>query len=289
MDSRLVSVEGEYYEQFDADLSREVPAEGFGGWKKRRFDVPVGHTGVVVMHAWDCGTAAEYPGWHRTVEYFPRAERIVREVFPRLLAGVRGAGMQVFHVVGPGEYFQKLPGYRRAVELAGPGPAALEMVEMDAATAAMQEFRRDCVVPGKHNMADIERGVGVLDFPGPARPVGDEGVAENGHQLAALCRHHGICHLVYVGFAINWCLLLSPGGMAEMRRYGVMCSTIREAVTAVENKESARGEFCKQMALWRVCLQFGLVFGLEEFLGAIGTKCETRNMKHETRNTKHET
>jgi hypothetical protein len=271
-DPGLVSVEAEYYEQFDADFSREVPGEGYGGWKKTQVKLPLAHTALVVMHAWDCGTRAQYPGWHRAVEYFPRADRIVREVFPPLLEGVRGAGMQVFHVVGPGEYFQKLPGYRRAVELAGPPPEPLKMIELDPATAAMQEFRRAHGTPGKHNLPDIERGYGVIDFPAPARPIGEEGIAENGHQLAALCRHHGICHLVYVGFAINWCLLLSPGGMAEMRKYGVMCSTIREAVTAVENKETAREELCKQLGLWRVTLQFGLVFGLDNFLAAIERK-----------------
>jgi hypothetical protein len=271
-DPRLVPIEAEYYEQFDADVSRDVPAETYGGWKKTQVQLPLAHTAVVVMHAWDCGTAAQYPGWHRTVEYFQRADRIVNEVFPPLLSAVRDAGLQVFHVVGPGDYFQKLPGYRRAVELAGPPPAPLQMVELDPATAAMQQFRRDHVVPGKHNMPDIDRGYAVLDFPGPARPVGDEGVAENGHQLAALCRHYGINHLVYIGFAINWCLLLSPGGMAEMRKYGIMCSTIREAVTAVENKETARNELCKQLALWRVTLQFGFVFGLNPFLAAIGRK-----------------
>jgi len=62
---------------------------------------------------------------------------------------------------------------------------------------------------------------------------------------------------------------MSPGGMVVMRRYGVMCSTIGEAVTAVENAETARGELEKKQALWRVALEFGFVFGLEDFLAAL--------------------
>jgi Arc/MetJ-type ribon-helix-helix transcriptional regulator len=58
---------------------------------------------------------------------------------------------------------------------------------------------------------------------------------------------------------------MSPGGMVDMGRYGVMCSTIREAVTAVENAETARNEREKQQALWRVALNFGFVFGLQDF------------------------
>ena len=76
-------------------------------------------------------------------------------------------------------------------------------------------------------------------------------------------------HVIYVGFAINWCLLLSPGGMAEMHRHGVMCSAIRQAVTAVENKETARAELCKEIGLWRVSTAFGFVFDVDDFLGAL--------------------
>jgi hypothetical protein len=72
-------------------------------------------------------------------------------------------------------------------------------------------------------------------------------------------------HLVYIGFAINWCLLMSPGGMVDMGQHGVMCSAIREAVTAIENRETARGEREKEQALWRIALQWGFVFGLEDF------------------------
>ena len=62
---------------------------------------------------------------------------------------------------------------------------------------------------------------------------------------------------------------MSPGGMVELDRYAVMCSTIREAVTAVENAETAREEREKQQALWRVSLQFGFVFGVDDFKKAI--------------------
>ena len=72
-------------------------------------------------------------------------------------------------------------------------------------------------------------------------------------------------HLVYIGFAINWCLLMSPGGMVDMGRYGVMCSTIAEAVTAVENGETARLELEKRQALWRVAINSGFVFRLQDF------------------------
>ena len=102
-----------------------------------------------------------------------------------------------------------------------------------------------------------------------ARPAGDEGVADNAQQLFALCREKSINHLIYAGFAINWCLLLSPGGMADMSKHGLMCSALRQAVTAVENRETAREEWCKEIALWRVALAFGFVFDVDELIAAV--------------------
>jgi hypothetical protein len=267
---RLLRCAANYYQQFDADYRRDVPAEGYGGWQRTDIELDLDHTAWVSMHAWETGTRDMYPGWYRAVEYIPRAQEICRSVYPRLLAAVRGAGATLLHVVGGGNYYQSLPGYRRAVELAGPPPPALETVPGDASLANLHEFRARHVFVGAHNAADVQRGFAHVDFPAEARPVGDEGVAENTHQLLALCKHHGVNHLIYFGFAINWCLVMSPGGMLDMSRHGVMCSALRQATTAVENRESAAHELAKELGLWRVALAWGFVFDVDDVVTALG-------------------
>jgi nicotinamidase-related amidase len=261
-------IQANYYQQFDADPGREVPAEGYGGWKKGEIELNAAKTALVVMHAWDNGTREAYPGWWRAVEYIPRAAAIGRTVFPPLLASARGAGFKVFHVVGGGDYYKQLSGYRRTVELAGPPPPAPEWIEGDESLAALKEFRRQHVFVGPGNEADVKAGFAKLDFQREAKPVEDEPVAEDAHQLAALCRVHGVNHLIYTGYAINWCLLMSPGGMLDMSRRGVMCSAVRQATTAVENRESAREEWGKELGLWRVALAFGFVFDSDVLIRA---------------------
>lgn len=246
-----------YYQQFDADFSREVPAEGYGGWKQADLPIRKESTALVVMHAWDTGTREQFPGWHRAVEYIPRADKILQEVFPALLAAVREAGWSIFHVVGGGNYYQHLNAYRAGA------PPEVVRVRPDP---ELLLFRSQNVFVGEHNAADVRAGFARLDFPPQARPLDTEGIAQNGEQLFALASGAGISHLVYVGFALNWCLLLSPGGMAELSQRGFLCSTIREATTAVESAESARNEQAKALALWRVALAFGFVFELADFL-----------------------
>lgn len=262
-----MKIKANYYQQFDADFTRDVPAEGYGGWGKAELEIDLARTAVVVMHAWDCGTREEFPGWHRAVEYIPRADSVCRTVFPPLLAAVRQSPLKLFHVVGGGDCYKTLPGYLNTVALAGPPPESPGWMDGDP---ELHEFRRRHVFVGVHNEEDVRKGFARLDFPEEARPHGDEPVAEDAHQLFALCKAHNINHLIYVGFAINWCLLMSPGGMLDMSRRGIMCSAIRQAVTAVENKDTARQELNKELALWRVALAFGFVFDLEDILTAFG-------------------
>jgi nicotinamidase-related amidase len=264
----LVRIPARLYRQFDADPARDVPAESFGGWHTVEATLAPRHTALVVMHAWDCGRRRDFPGWRRSVEYQPRAERILAEVFPPLLAAARAASLRLFHVVGGRDYYSHLPGHQRAVRLAG-AVRPPQRVSPDPAYLELQRLRDTQGSPGAHNLADIAAGFARLDFAPQARPMGDEGIAENGDQLAALCRAHGINHLIYTGFALNWCLLMSPGGMVDMSRHGCLCSVIAEATTAVENRETAREEREKQQALWRVSVEFGFVFGLADFLQAL--------------------
>ncbi len=257
------------YRQFDADPARAVPAEGFLGWHTIDVELAPAHTALVVMHAWDCGQPHEFPGWRRAVDYTPRAEKILTEIFPPLLAAVRASPLPIFHVVGGDrDYYSHLPGHQRARQLAGPSPTPVR-VAPDPTYENLQRLRCAHASPGAHNAADIAAGFARLDFAPTARPVGDEGIADNHEQLAALCRAHAINHLVYVGFALNWCLLMSPGGMIDLARHGCLCSVIAEATTAVENRETAREEGEKQQALWRVALEFGFVFKLADFLRAL--------------------
>lgn len=258
-----------YYEQFDADYTRDVPAEGYGGWKSAEVEISPAHTAVILMHATDCGPLEANPGWFRACDEIPRMYKVCREVLPGLLGAVRGAALPLIHVVGWGDFYQHHPGHQRAVALTGGVDHWQRRVERDATANALAQFRQDHSFPGKHNLADINTAGPRVRFPKEAEPLGHEGVASTSDQLDALCREAGVNHLIYAGFNIDWCLLMSPGGMIDMSRRGYVCSALRQAVTAVENKETARRELCKEIGLWRVSLDFGLVFDVEDFVGAI--------------------
>lgn len=266
---RIVDIPAGYYRQFDADFSRDVPAEGYGGWERAVLPLDLDHTALAVMHAWDFGTRERYPGWHRAVEYIPRADDICRNVLPRLLEAVRRSGMRLFHIAVPGDYLNKYPGYRATLELAGPESIRPQSAASDPALETLRRFKADRAFPGAHNRDDIARGFARLDFPAGATPADDEPIATTEEQLFALCEKYGVNHLIYAGFAINGCLLASPCGMIDMSRRGILCSAIRQAVTAIENKETARTESAKELGLWFVSIISGFVYEADDLMDGI--------------------
>lgn len=259
-----------YYQQHDADLNLDFPAEGYGGWHVDELPLSVQHTALVVMHSWDAGSPEENPGWFRAVEYLPRSYEIARRTLPRLLDAVRSAGMTVMHVVGGPDYYSHYPGYARAVSMSA-DESKTESIEPDPVHRELRGFRHRAVFPGAHNVEDINRGKLSLGFLPGTEPLQDEGVAATSEQLFGLCKDAEINHLIYTGFALDGCLLVSPGGMVDMSRRGLLCSTVDEATTAIENKETARKGAAKALALWRVALSFGFVYGVEDLVGALET------------------
>jgi len=263
-----ITVPAWYYQQFGAEYGLAVPAGGFGGWKKAELPLCPAHTALCVMHAWDCPDRARAPGLYSAVEYLPRAAEILTTRMPGLLAAFRGAGIRVIHVES-GDYVHKYEEYRRTMRLLRgkvprektlPGPA------QDEASKALRDFRRAHVHPGTENLADIDAAGKIRDIHPSARPLPGEYMVTESGELQAVCALHRINHLIYAGFAVNYCLLMSPGGMLDMNRRGFLCSVVREATTAVENDFSARDELAKQLALWNVALSFGFVYEQEDLV-----------------------
>ena len=277
---KQITVPTWYYQHFGADYALDVPAEGFGGWKKA--DLPLssgsggdaGHTALCVMHAWDCPDRAKVPGIYSAVEYLPRAAEILENDMPALLKAFRDAGMQVIHIEN-GDYVRKYDNYKRTMKLlkgklpkAGelPWEKTLSRPPQDATSKALAAFRTAHVHPGTENIADIDAACKIRDIHSAARPLSGEYMVTQSDELHAVCARHGINHLIYAGFAVNYCLLMSPGGMLDMSRRGFLCSVVKDATTAVENDFSARDELAKQLALWNVALSFGFVYERDDLI-----------------------
>jgi nicotinamidase-related amidase len=265
--TRQIEVPTWYYGHFGADYTLDVPAEGFGGWQKADLPLCPEHTALCVMHAWDNPDQTLFPGIYSAVEYLPRAAEIYKTRMPAILKTFRDAGIRVIHIES-GDYVHKYEAYgmtqelirdrlsesRKARQHAMPRPVH------DPVFDALRKFRGVHVHPGTANNKDIDGAQKVRDIHPSVKPLPGEYMVTESDELQAVCALHGVNHLIYVGFAINYCILMSPGGMIDMSRHGFICSTVKEVTTAVENDFSAREEMAKQLALWNTALSFGFVY-----------------------------
>jgi hypothetical protein len=276
---RNLRLKGAYYRHHPIDFSRgALGALGMEGWGETvDIDAPVNETALISMHAENIGLIPEIPyadrgplaGYMRWLEYERRKIDVVRTVYPRILAAARAAGLAVVHVT-MGDYGKKYPGYTKALKLSGPEPQTTTLKVPGGGKVRPPDDRKGKFLFGDHynDNRDEEHFGRYFDFAEQAKPQGDEFVVETSHQLSGVLNALGAWNLIYVGFAINWCLWFSGGGMVDMSRLGYRCSCIREGVTAVENRESIQGEQHKEEAMWRTSLMFGYIFSADDFISA---------------------
>ncbi len=261
-----------YYRQFPSDYSKgERATEGVLGWGQRVCRVPKDQTALVLMHLWNIGFP-EGPAWGPGVgqqarrdaqEFVGRCVKTFTTSLPPVLKAARESGMTVVHVASGRNYAGRHPQYQRTLaEVTTPEPAPQEgAVRPKDADVPTTEERFG---PEFSKAPESE----AMDFPKGLGPEGNDLVAVTTHELNTLMRNRKIWHLTYCGFAINWCLWHSPGGMVDMRRLGYTCGCIKQGTVAVESKESIGTLGNHAYAMWKTAHMFGFVLDDHDFIQA---------------------
>ena len=263
-------VSGYYYAQYRADRTIEYPAQGFDGWTQTQVPIDLDRTAVVVMHVWQLPTVEECPGLYDHLEYAPRADAIVSERYPSFLKAARESGMRVIHVgAGFEPQLREFAGYH-AVREKYPPVSHEKIAGSEAHKALMDKHWKSTCAADPEAYADIEKSFAGRGFA--VKPLEHEEVVTHTNQLFALCREHGIDHLIYAGFAVNMCLLMSACGMVDMSRHGLMCSVVGDLTTAVENKASILHQSNREYGLWMFAIQSGYVFLSDDLKKAFSEK-----------------
>ncbi len=239
-----------------------------------------------------------------TIEWIPRTMDVVTFRMPRLVAAARAAGLQVAHIGVSGGIYTQGPIWERCVQEAGPPPPEdRDRIEMDPHVAAQHLRdvfdlpRQTLMLPSQYIEMDKRtrtKHTGsaarsrqtdacrphispAMEAEAPRPPAlppellpqGNDIIAQHAWQLHRLLKKRGITHIIYCGWALNWCLWFSPCGMCDMHRKGYLCSAVRGGCVAIENAESAVGEKNLEYAYWKTSTMFGYIFDLHELTHAL--------------------
>ena len=272
-EGRILELPTMYYQQYGADPALgDNAALASEGWKKTDLPLNADKTAIVVMHAAYVGEPENSPDQFQYCEYVPRSYRLARENFARVLDAARAAGVKIYHVPFGAGFYEEMPGYTETKALgAEESPSVKKYSEFDDVYLELHEFRGKNVAPGPNGWAPItEARKKYMNFLPEAVPQGKEPIAQTSNELAEVAKRDGVNHLIYMGFAVDACLLSDECGMLGMSARRFMCSAIMDCVTAVERKESVQSLHATETALWRVSYEYGYVYESKDIADAFG-------------------
>ena len=97
----------------------------------------------------------------------------------------------------------------------------------------------------------------------------DEFVIATGQQLHELLEERRILHLLFAGFATNWCVLGRDYGIRSMSRYGYNIILFRDATTGVEFPDTYDNLFTTEISIREVEQQYGFSASNADFFAAV--------------------
>jgi nicotinamidase-related amidase len=260
--SRTLDLPCRYYRVY---TDEDVPCrEADFGFVERRLPLPAPQTALVLVDVW---------ATHYIDSWFERAARITRERIVPLMEAARQAGVLVVHAPSPfvveRRHPESMPDRPPASHGDGWPPPDFRGIYRSGEHAAFGRAAEPRLARAQKRY-ETEQGIAEIAAPQP----GDEVIAD-GPQLHDLLRERGILHLVYAGFATNWCVIGRDYGVIAMNGRGYNIVLVRDATDGVEFHDTVdeRNEeqgTATQIAVREIETKYGWSTTTEQFLRAAG-------------------
>jgi len=216
--------------------------------------------GLVMVDCWDR---------HPIVTHQQRAEVICRERIAPVAQACREAGVRVIHAPSPAQarMYPQWTKFASDADIFGAPvePPAWPPAEFRVKEGAPAQFSK-LPEPALKAWLDTElEGRCIVDC---LEPQPDDFVIANGDQLHRLCRHEGIVHLFYAGFAANMCVPGRDYGMRAFQRRGYNLVLLRDCTSAIEAGSTYDAMALTEAAILEVEMLLGFTLTSDELLAA---------------------
>ncbi|MBI4550957.1 MAG: isochorismatase family protein [Candidatus Latescibacteria bacterium] len=223
--------------------------------------LPVASTALVLVDVWNV---------HFIESWIERAKTVTIEAIVPALRAARTAGLTIIHAPCP-EVARQYPQTERNPPVVG---AVTPSAEPDWPPAA---FRRRAgeyaAYAGPRNQPP---SIGIhwnqlspqLGMSPAIEVREDDVVVATGGQLHRVLAERGILHLIYAGFATNWCVLGRDYGVRAMARHAYNIILLRDCTTGVEFPDTLQNCFVTEVSIREVEQQFGFSASNADFLAS---------------------
>ena len=228
---------------------------------RREFQMklPVKQTALILVDLWNV---------HFIDSWIERAARVTREAIVPAIEMSRTAGMTVVHAPSP-EVARQFPQASRNPEASVPTRGGADWPPLD--------FRhREGEYDAYRGPRNQPPGIGLhwnsisgdLSIS-PAVEVRDEDVViASGAELHEVLAQRNVLHLIYAGFATNWCVLGRDYGIRSMARYGYNIVFLRDCTAGVEFPDTLDELFVTEIAVREIEQQFGFSASNEDYFAS---------------------
>jgi nicotinamidase-related amidase len=183
-------------------------------------------TGLVMVDCWDI---------HPIESHLARTDQICQERIAPVAEACRQAAVAVIHAPSPptAKRYAQWVRYASDAELFGAEaePVPWPPEELRKHEGEYQQFAKPpepALDQWREKYMNDRKIVPCLE------PQPDDFVIATGDQLHRLCRHRGIVHLLYCGFAANMCVPGRDYGTRAMNQRGYNIILLRDCTTAIE-------------------------------------------------------
>lgn len=227
-----------------------------------RWNLPVQEIALVLVDCW--------PGFPNE-SYRARSEKICKTKIKPVLEKCREIGIAVVHAPDR-TTAENYPAFRYR-----PEPSAVSAMQDEKASKKKDwPDKAKFYVPNK--VSDEPRLKEWWDENNPdcfkidpsLEPAADDVVVASGEELQLFCRKKRIRHLVYVGFATNFCVLNKDYGVRPMSKRGYNIVLVRDATSAVESSETVDELWATRASIFSVEINVGVTVTAQTFLHACG-------------------
>ena len=245
----LLNIEVTYFQD---STPPDVPCteENF---ERRSFVMPVelDRTALILVDMWDR---------HYVKSYSERAQEILRTSVVPVLEAARSVGMCIVHTPGP-DIWDDMSALPPRLDPRWP-PAQFKRRQMQYALYRGPRRQYPGVLHHWEKMREE------LQMSPLVAPLPGEAITSDGRTLHGLSIDRQIVHLIYCGFATNWCIMNRPYGIRMMRRAGYNTMLIRDATTGIEFPDTLDGMWATELAIREVEQVHGFTMSSNGFVNA---------------------
>jgi nicotinamidase-related amidase len=219
--------------------------------------VPLEQAALVLVDLWST---------HYIDSWLRRAQEVTLTRILPLMQAAREAGLTVIHGPSP-------PVADRYVQAPPPVPGPPDPAPDWPPRGFRGIYRSGEYAPFGRDQeprlsAALERYKTELDIFDPVKPLPGEPVIHTGPQLHGLLAERKILHLVYAGFATNWCMIGRDYGIIPMNGRGYNVILVRDATTGIEFHDTAEDLTATEIQIREIETKYGWSTTTGEFIEA---------------------